>query len=291
MLVACSKPGFDAMFRRLLLLCAFLTYGSVAEAQYIAQKQLESSLRVTGTIDITPAGDVVAHTVDQPEKLPEGIVGVVARMASEWKFEPVALRGHAVSHSKMSLLFVAKKLDNGELSVELRSTGFASASEEDRPSLDETNFKRPIYPLSLAKDRVSGTVYLVLKVGRDGQVLNADVSRVNLGIISSQPQLQRWRNTLKRSALAFASSWRFHVPAAGPSAGKDYWLGTMPIIYGFSAEDVPYGQWETYVAGPHALIPWLDDKHMAEQDPGALAPNTFHAAGEGRRLRTPLAGG
>ncbi len=279
------------MFRRLLMLCALLTCGSVAEAQYLAQKQLESSLRVTGNIDITPAGDVVTHALDQPEKLPKGIVDVVARIAPQWKFEPVALQGNAVSHSKMSLLFVAKKLDNGELSVELRSTDFAPAENKDRLSLDRTNFNMPTYPLTLSRDGVTGTTYVVIKVGRDGSVLNAEVSQINLGIIGSQPQLQRWRNAFKRSALASASSWRFNVPAAGPETGKDHWVGTLPISYSFSAEPVPYGQWETYVAGPRALIPWLDDKHMADRDPGALSPNTFHAAGEGRRLLTPLTGG
>lgn len=282
------------MYRRLLLLCILLACGPIALAQHKANKEVESSLLVTGTIDVTPAGDVAAHALHQPERLPTGIVDMVAGMAPQWKFEPIALQGKAVSRSEMSLLFVAKKQENGKFSVELRSAYFmapAQAAKEERISIDKTDFKPPVYPLSLQNDGVTANVYVAVKIGRDGRLIDADVIRIDLGSVGSQPQLQRWRNTFKRAALAAASSWTFNVPVAGADAGKAYWVGTLPFRYSFDAETPAYGTWQTYVPGPYTIIPWLDDKHVADRDPGAMSPNTFHAEGESRRLLTPLGGG
>src|SRR5690606_26049390 len=89
MLTACSRTGFGAMYCRLLLLCILLACGPAALAQHKAYKEVESSLFVTGTIDVTPAGEVAAYTLKQSEKLPSGIVDMVASMAPQWKFEPV----------------------------------------------------------------------------------------------------------------------------------------------------------------------------------------------------------
>lgn len=279
---------------RLLMLCAFLACSPVALAQHKAYKEVESSLLVTGTIDVTPAGDVAAHALKQSERLPTGIVDMVARMAPQWKFEPIALQDKAISRSEMSLLFIAKKQENGKFSIELRSAYFmapAPTAKEERLSLDKTNFKLPVYPLSLQNDGVTANVYVAVKVGRDGRLIGADVMRIDLGRIGSQPQMQRWRNAFKRAALTAASGWTFHVPVTGADAGKPYWVGTLPFSYSFDAEPPAYGTWQTYVPGPYTIIPWLDDKHIADQDPGAMSPNTFHAEGEGRRLLTPLNGG
>ncbi len=294
MLTACSRIGFDTVYRRLLMLCAFLTCSSAALAQHKAYKEIESSLLVTGTIDVTPAGDVAAYALNRSEKLPTGIVDMVASMAPQWKFEPVALQDKAVSRSEMSLLFIAKKQENGKFSLELRSAYFmapAPTAQEERLSLDKTNFKPPVYPLSLQNDGVTANVYVAVRVGRDGRLIDADVMRIDLGRIGSQPQLQRWRNAFKRAALAAASEWTFHVPVAGADAGKAYWVGILPFSYSFDAEPHAYGTWQTYVPGPYTIIPWLDDKYIADRDPGAMSPNTFHAEGESRRLLTPLGGG
>lgn len=284
----------DTMFRRLLMLCVFLAYASAAAAQHKAYKDIESSLLVTGTIDVTAAGDVAAYALKQSDQLPTGIVDMVASVAPHWKFEPIALQANAVSRSEMNLLFIAKKQENGKFSLNLRSAYFMAppaAGKEEQLALDKTGFKPPVYPLSLQYDGVAGNVYVAIKVGRDGRVIDADVMQIDLRKVGSQPQLQRWRNAFKRSALAAAKTWTFHVPAAGPNAGQAYWVGTVPIAYAFDPEPPAYGSWQTYVPGPYTVIPWMSDKHIADRDPGAMSPNTFHAEGEGRCLLTPLNGG
>lgn len=281
--------------RRLLILCLLLVCSSVVSAGNgpgAVRKQVESALYVTGTIDITPAGDVVAHTLDQQEKLPKGIVDMAARLLPQWKFEPVALQDKAISRSKMSLLFVGRKLDDGNYSVELRSAAFSGTNPEESVAIDPRGQKKPIYPIGLVDAGISGTVFLIVKIGRDGKVINVDASHVNLHVIGSASQMNQWRKALARNSIAVARQWTFVPPKSGPAADKPYWLGTLPFDFYIEGQEPPaYGKWRTYVAGPKALIPWENEKLIAEGSTDALTPNTFHTAGSGRRLLTPLAGG
>lgn len=281
--------------RRLLILCLLLVCSfavSAGNGPGAVRKQIESALYVTGSIDITPAGDVVAHTLDQPEKLPKGIVDMAARLLPQWKFEPVALQDKAVSRSKMYLLFVGRKLDDGNYSVELRSATFSGINPEESVAIDPRGQKKPVYPIGLVDAGISGTVFLTLKIGRDGKVINIDASHVNLRVIGSESQMNQWRKALARNSIAVARQWTFLPPKSGPAADKPYWLGTLPFEYLIEGQEPPaYGKWRTYVAGPEALIPWENETLIAEGNTDALTPNTFHTAGSGRRLLTPLAGG
>ncbi len=280
--------------RRLLFLCALLACSFpvfAGKGPGAARKQIESSLSVIGTIDITPDGKVIAHALDQPEKLPKGIVDVTARLVPQWTFEPVALKANAISRSKMYLLFVGKKRDDGGVSLELRSASFGSATGDEGVSIAEGN-RKLAYPMQLMRNGVSGSVFLQLKIGRDGKVTNIDASHVNLRVLGSEAEMKRWREIFVRSTIATVKDWRFVVPQSGPDAEAGYWFGTLPISFVFEGEKPgEYGHWETYVAGPKALIPWLQDSPLADGNTDALTPNDFHAAGSGRRLLTPLTGG
>jgi hypothetical protein len=280
--------------RRLLMLCTLLvcSFAVSAGGPGAVRKQVESALYVTGTIDITPAGDVVAHTLDQTEKLPKGIVDMAARLLPQWKFEPVALHDKAISRSKMNLLFVGKKLDDGKYSVELRSATFSGGNPDESVAIDPKGQKKPIYPIDLVDAGISGTVFLIVKIDRDGKVINVDASHVNLHAIGSASQMNQWRRALARNSIAVARHWTFVPPKSGPAADKPYWLGTLPFDFYIEGQEPPaYGKWRTYVAGPKALIPWENETLIADGNTDALTPNTFHTAGSGRRLLTPLAGG
>jgi hypothetical protein len=281
--------------RRLLILCALLACSfavSAGKGPGAVRKQIESALYVTGTIDISPAGDVVAHALDQQDKLPKGIVDMAARILPQWKFEPVALQSNAVSRSKMNLLFVGKKLDDGNYSVELRSAAFDSGNPDEAVGIDRTRRKLPVYPQGLLDAGISGTVFVIVKIGRDGKVIDAQASHVNLRVIGSESNMTLWRNAFARNSIAAIKHWTFVTPKSGPDADRAYWLGTLPIDYFIATKQLPgYGEWQTYVAGPKAVIPWQDETFMADGNTDALAPDTFHTAGSGRRLLTPLAGG
>lgn len=276
-----------------LFVCALLCNfdACAAKGPRAVRKQVESSMLVTGTIDITPAGDVIAHTLDKSEKLPKGIVEMAARLLPQWKFEPVALRDKAISRSAMRLIFIAKELDDGRYTIDLRSASFRSDDLEDKVRVDPNENPRLSYPMALANNGVSGTIYLQLKIDRHGKVANIDTSHVDLRVIGSEPEMKRWRSIMARSSIDTVRKWSFIVPESGPEADAGFWFGTIVIRYQTENEsDAEYGRWQTYVAGPKALIPWLQDTRLAGENIDALTPNLFHTAGSDRRLLTPLMG-
>lgn len=283
--------------RRLLLLCGlFAATVCAAGSPAVVRRQAESSLRVTGDIDISADGEVVGYTLDKPEKLPKGIVDMVARIAPHWAFEPVALDGKAVSRSRMTLQFVAKQQQDGSLSVALRSGSFDNPSPDSRPSIDKRGFRMPNYPIgALQGAMVSGIVYVVVRYDRGGTLIDVDAERVDLRVIGSEAQMARWRDVLARSTLSAAKGWKLVVPDGALPQGETYGTGRIPVAYNVDDDDTtgrpPYGRWETYIPGPQKLIPWWDATPMAATAPDTLAPGAFHDGGTGRRLLTPLDGG
>lgn len=283
--------------RILLLLCGlFAATVCAAGSPAAVRRQAESSLQVTGDIDISADGKVVGYTLDMPEKLPKGIVDMVARIASQWTFEPIALDGKAVSRSRMTLQFVAKKQQDGTLTVALRSGSFDDPSPESRPSIDKRSFRMPNYPLTaLQGAMVPGVVYLVVRYDRAGTLVDVDAERVDLRAIGSEAQMTRWRDALARSALSAAKGWKLVVPDGTLPQGETYGVGRIPVAYTVDENDTmgrpPYGRWETYIPGPQKLIPWWDTTPMAATAPDTLAPGAFHDSSSGRRLLTPLDGG
>ena len=284
------------MFRRLSVLLALLVFSAALQADTgrgAVRKQVESSLSVTGTVDITQAGDVVAHRLDQPDKLPKGIVDMVARIAPQWKFEAIPLQGNTVSRSAMSLLFVAKKHDDGQISVELRSASFNDPSPQDRTTLDKKTFRTPEYPFTaLGGSGVSGTVYLVVRYDRAGRILDIDAEQVNMRVIGSEAQMAQWRRALTLSCLTAAKRWTLVVSDDDIPQGRDSTVGRIPVSFSIEgARETRYGQWEAYIPGPRANIPWMNTTSLAGSAPDALAPGAFYSSEAQRRLLNALGGG
>jgi hypothetical protein len=257
-----------------------------------AERLAESSLLVGGTIDIAADGKVLGYKLDNADKLPKGILEMVARYAPHWKFDPIPLPEGTHSRSPMSLLFVAKKREDGNFAVELRSANF----EADVPEAVRLGIARrgrmPAYPDALAARGINGTVYLSLRIGRDGKVLDIDASHVNLRTIGSESEMANWREQFRLASIKAVRGWRFTTPSAGAEVDAPYWVGTLPVSFTVMGYPEPKpGQWETYIPGPRKPIPWVDSVGMTAEQSDALAPNRLHTPGEGRRLLTPLAEG
>ncbi len=278
----------------LLLLAAFVaTAGTTRQQRDAIREQAELSLTVTGTIDIDPAGHVVGYALDNPEKLPKGIVEMTSRQAPHWTFEPIALQTNAYSRSRMTLVFVAKKLDGGRYEIATRSASFENPSPQARPSLDPKSRRLPDYPFhAVGNAEVSGSVFLALRYDREGTIVDVDVEQVNLRVIGSESQMAQWRRALAGASLDAAKHWRLLVPPGDIPEDKRYGYGRVPVSFMFEGERLPrYGQWEAYIPGPRKAIPWWDNTPMAATPPEALAPGAFHGDTTGRRLLTPLDGG
>jgi TonB family protein len=270
------------------LLAALLALPAFASGPGAVRKQVESSMVVTGSIDIEADGSVGGYRIDRAEEIPGGVQDMIARFAPGWRFDPVLVDGRPVkARAQMNLRLVARKIDKDSYQVSLRSATFG----QDAPgeSVGSLKLGPPRYPREAIRAGATGTVYLAVKVGRDGHVIDAVAEQVNLTFISSENAMTRWRGVFAKSALAAAKGWTFQPPTAGDSAGDPWWVVRVPVTYSLERTTDSYGRWQAYVPGPRQSLPWRGDALAGGND--ALPADGVFQAGRELRLRTPLGEG
>lgn len=273
-------------FAASLLLACLLALSTVASAQRIDPRQVESSLLVTGTIEIAADGTVLGYTLDQPGKLQRTVLNLVAGIAPHWKFEPVS--DPAPQSLKMSLRFVARRPDDTHVTVTLSSAQFSVPDPDPDTTLqlDKRKMRMPTYPKELAEQQIEAMVYVTVRAHPDGTG-DAVVRRVDLMARGSQADMARWRTALAQRALTAAKEWRYRVPTQGADAQRTVWYANVPISFTMEGEIPPYGVWQTYLPGPETPSPWENE---ADKDTNydAAPPNSITGASTARRLLTPL---
>lgn len=260
------------------LFCVLLSGAALAAGPAAVRKRVQASMLLTGTIMVAPDGSVSGYTIDKAEKLPPMVTGLMAESIPRWKFEPTLLDGKPVAaKAKMSLRFVAKPVGDDKYSVGISSTQFGQNVPGE--SITYKDRVAPIYPPLAVRSRVSGTVYLLLRVGRQGQVQDAVAEQVNLVVVDSDEEMERWRKMLANSALAAARKWTFNLPTSGEHMNDKYWVARVPVAYGLvsgglQADD--YGKWQPYVPGPKQPVPWIDDQRLLSGGADALPGEGLH---------------
>lgn len=276
-----------------LLLCVFW---AVAGGRAAVRKQMEMSMLVTGSIDIATDGSVSAHAVDQAAKTPPGVLQLIGHAVPRWRFEPILVDGNAVpARVRMGLRVVAKKRDDGTYTLRIRSASFGEGGVEGE-TVTRGRMDPPRYPMAAAASNVSGTVYLILKIGRAGIVEDVFDEQVNLTVLGTEVQMQRACRLLANAAKVAARNWEFRVPTRGEQADDAFWLLQIPVRFTLKDVGEPpdfdpgYGTWEAYIAGPHSAAPWARDS-ASIQAPDALAAGGLYPTGSEPRLLTPLTQG
>ena len=249
------------------------------------RKQVESTMLLKGTIDLDAQGWVTRYTLERQEKLPQPVAGLIARLVPQWRFEPVEVDGQATAvRSDMSLRLVAKKLDNGDYSLAISGAQFHPAQPD--ASTGKRKLAPPNYPDAAARAGVGGTVYVVLKITPDGRVEATLAEQVNLRIIASEPQMEKWRELLAKAALRAAKKWTFDTPLDERDA--PFWSARVPVE--FVAPDqrgIKDDEWHAYVPGPRQPIPWSDDRSPSTAA-DALGAGGVYSLNAGLRLLTAL---
>ncbi|MFC3550656.1 protein tonB [Lysobacter cavernae] len=272
-----------------LLLVTGLAWGEGGKPGDV-RKQIESSLLVKGAIDINADGSVAAHTLERESELPVGIVAMIGKAVPQWRFEPIKLKeGTQRARANMSIRIVARKLDDGNFAVDIRGAQFGQEQPDTQTVRSKDRLTPPRYPEKAAYAGVGGSVYLVLKVGRDGQVIDAVAEQVNLRVVTNGYAMTRWRDMLAKSAMAAAMKWTFTPPTEGEEVAAPYWSVRVPVdfIAPGQAEPKDYA-WTTYVPGPRQLIPWRTEISGAGAD--ALVAGGVYPLDSGLQLKTPLGG-
>lgn len=267
--------------------------GAWAQGPGGVRKQVEASMRVTGMITIRADGGVAAVALDKQDRLPEGIPDFVTRVASAWRFEPVLIGGVPTQvQTKMSARLVAKSTGDGMMQVSVRGADFGDYEAipvEERVS--SVSLKPPGYPMVAARSGAQGTVYLLLKIERDGSVSEVVAEQVNLRIVVSEPQMRLYRERFSRAAIGAAEKWAFTPPTRGEAAEQPHWVIRVPVDFTFDAKR-RYGQWEAYVPGPRERVSWAQQEDRPGFSPDVLADGGVHMEGgmQGPKLLTPLDG-
>lgn len=262
---------------------------AVAAGPAAVRKQIESSLLVKGTIDITAEGRVVEYALEGKDALADSVIELIDSAVPHWRFEPVELRnGTTRARASMSVRLVAKKLDDDSYMVALRGAQFGNDAPGESPA--GKDMRPPAYPQNAVRAGVGGTVYTVLRVGRDGRVEEAIAEQVNLRVVASEAAMEQWRRTLAKAALQTARRWTFDPPTKGEEVDAPYWSVRVPVDFVAPGTKEPKAsQWHAYIPGPRERIPWKTDEGDAGAD--ALAAGGVYPVGRGPRLLTALGGG
>ncbi|MBB3226510.1 hypothetical protein FHW69_001100 [Luteibacter sp. Sphag1AF] len=274
---------------------AFLVAGlAIAGGPAAVRKQIEASMVVTGSVDVSPEGAVTKYVVDQPEKIPADVVSLIQRSAAQWRFKPVLLDGKPVNaHATMSLRVVASPNGDGTYVARVKGANFGEGTPSD--SVTYVDHKPPTYPELAVRARVPAAVYLLLRVGRDGHVMNVDAEQINLEAVAAEPDMRALRRMFATASVAAARKWTFALPTTGSHISDDSWVVRVPILFRLNQDGVAkqagYGQWEAYVPGPKEHIAWLDAVPKAKDESAgaadALPEGGLYLVGSGLTLLTP----
>lgn len=277
-----------ARITKLVALLLALSVGAAVAApagSKSAKDRIEASMLVTGWIDIEADGSVGNHQLDEPDKLPPDVVGLLGKAVPGWRFHPVLVDGKpAPVRSRANILVEARKAGEDRYLLGIARATFGSHEDADVPT--SARLTPPGYPAGLAAAGVGGTVYLVIKVARDGRVADVMAEQVNLKTIASDHQMQRMRDMFAKVSVARAQRWRFNPPRKPDDA--PYWLVRVPVEFvAPGSTQAGYGQWHSYVPGPRAEIPWEGAQDMDAPDT-LVAGRVYPTGKQGPELLTPL---
>lgn len=279
-----------------MVLAIFLCGSALATSgnERVARKQVEMSMLVAGSIVLNADGRVAEYRLDKADRLPQGVVQLIARYVPQWTFEPRMIDGKpAQVRTRMGLNLVARQ--TGATSYEIRIDGI-SFNDEEVPgeSVTGKDMAPPTFPFTVLAKGMTGIVYVALKVDRAGQVDQVHVEQVNLTMLADTHTMELARRTLARSAATAAKAWTFNVPDKGPQANAPYWLVRVPVEFKLrdmnehNASDDD-SAWHAYVPGPRIPLPW---KQAADESPAfkpdAMLGGMAYVSGHGPRLLTAL---
>lgn len=271
-----------------LLLMVFAG-AAIAGGPAAVRKQVEASMLLTGTVDIASDGTVDGYDFVETAAVNADVRKLLARVVPAWRFEPVLVNGQPADvRAETSIRLVMNRTaDDAYL---MRIVGASFGSPEDGESPTSLSLAPPSYPRNLAMKGVGGTVYLALKIDRDGQVVDAVAEQVNLRTIASETSMQRYRDQLAQAALRAADQWTFRGPVAGPEVDAPHWSVRVPVDFlpPENSKPIEAGAWHAYVPGPRQPVPWASDDEQAEAADARLANGVYPLRSTGPQLLTSL---
>ncbi|MEZ5460521.1 energy transducer TonB [Dokdonella sp.] len=266
--------------------------GSVSELR----KQAEASMLLTGSVEVTQEGTLRRFELDHPEKIDLAVRDFVERNIKSWSFEvgslPTGVPANATILNNMSILVVAKPIEGDTFSLRIAASYFSAKEPEPDTEVRYRSVKPPEYPFSAVRAGVSGKVFLLVRIDRNGNVEEAMAEQVNLqAVADNEKEMERWRNVLAQASLKAVKRWKFTIPTRGEQALSDAFIARVPISFNLRRKkEAEYGQWTPYIPGPRHSNPWENADDNPGFAPDALAANGGVYSNNGLRLKSPMLG-
>lgn len=275
------------------LVAALLASGASANDLH---NRAEASMLVEGKALLNPDGSIESYSLREPEKLPAPVIELIKQNVASWKLKFIHTPTGPMEEN-LTMRVIATDVDRTHMSIRLVSAQFDDANPSATEIVRSNHRVAPIYPYKSLEGRVSGTAYVLVRVGPDGHVLEASAEQVNLYQYVDHNLQTVYRRDLASASVEAIKKWTFDVPSTGPSAGRPYWDVCIPVRFhlhqvgnlgsdGYTGE--AYGSWEVYVRGPREVIPWIQDRSMLAEAPDSTLDDVVHQLGAGPTLATPL---
>ncbi|MGO4504487.1 MULTISPECIES: energy transducer TonB [unclassified Dyella] len=246
---------------------------------------IEASMLLSGTVEVLPDGKVGSYALYKAEKLPPAVLDLIKRVAPTWKFE-LGEAHTAPFQERMSLRIVATNADDRHMTLRVASADFSDKDEAEGATITWARRVPPVYPSLSRNNNVSGTVYLLVRVGQDGKVTDVSAEQVNLGVsVPSAARMAEFREDLAHAAIKASRYWKFQLPTSGNLVQAPYWDARIPVGFIMSSgSETPYGEWDVYVPGPREHIAWAEDSALVAEAPDAIPDGSIHLLGSGTHL-------
>lgn len=245
---------------------------------------------VTGKVELNPDGSVHSYALDEQEKLPGPVVDLLKHNIESWKFQFAADQKSTVAET-VSMRIVAKNVDKTHMTLALTGTQFDDANAPDN-YVQSAQRLVPSFPPYSLQAHVTGRVYLLVKVGRDGKVEEVSAEQVNLRQNFARTNMATYRKDLADAAIKAARHWTFSTPTTGKWVNSPYWLARIPVDFHIRNDNdihggESYGSWEIYIPGPRMDVPWLADKSVIADAADTTPDGNIHQLNASPQLASP----
>lgn len=263
-----------------------------AQSLQAQRARAEATMLVKGDLVVAPTGRVRSYAIDHGDALPEAVRRVIADNVPRWQFKPVLVDGQPVAaKAQMSLRVLAQHVPGARdrYVLKIGSTYFGDGS--GGTGITPAGQRAPEYPQEAVEGRVGGTVYLVIRVGRDGSVEKLAAEQVNLDVVGREGELERYRDVLARTCLRTAKGWSFKLSPKDLESGQQSWIVRVPVnfrLHRMGDFTSPFNHWNVSVPGPRALVRWLGVGELASGGVDALPPGQIAPGRQSLTLETAV---
>lgn len=270
------------------VICLFALASSAAMAAG-SRQQAEASMIVSGQVELSPSGQVLSYSIDHQDQLPEGVVALIQQNVPVWHFNFTEVPAQPVRET-MHLRIAAKKADHDQEVVRIESAEFDDASVTEDEKISFKTIAQPEYPKFAMAMPASGSVVLLIQVGRDGTVEHVSAEQTNLRIVTDGDVMNRCRKEFAEAAVKAAKRWTFNVPTKGAEAKAPFFLVRTTysfVLLGSGQEGHSgrrYGQWDVYVPGPRQNVPWIQNHALLSDASDSTPDGELHRVGGGVTL-------